>query len=170
MKKEIKQLRRELFVAILAVTVSFIAISSSTYAWYVSNRTVQGTTSSITAQADGAVLQINAGKVADHDGDAATVAMTEGHGISPASYEDMLNWYVPASLTANLAKVSSYTRVTLETDSNGDKDGTYIIGGTKYYAYAVGTYNIFSVKNTGYADVYFDGAAEGGPIVVTRAG
>ena len=97
MKKEIKQLRRELFVAILAVTVSFIAISSSTYAWYVSNRTVQGTTSSITAQADGAVLQINAGKVADHDGDAATVAMTEGHGISPASSEDMLNWYVPAS-------------------------------------------------------------------------
>ena len=170
MKKEIKQLRRELFVAILAVTVSFIAISSSTYAWYVSNRTVQGTTSSITAQADGAVLQINAGKVADHDGDAATVAMTEGHGISPASSEDMLNWYVPASWTAHLAKVSSYTRVTLETDSNGDKDGTYIIGGTKYYAYAVGTYNIFSVKNTGYADVYFDGAAEGGPIVVTRAG
>ena len=63
MKKEIKQLRRELFVAILAVTVSFIAISSSTYAWYVSNRTVQGTTSSITAQADGAVLQIGSGKV-----------------------------------------------------------------------------------------------------------
>ena len=170
MKKEIKQLRRELFVAILAVTVSFLAISSSTYAWYVSNRTVQGTTSSITAQADGAVLQINAGKVADHDGDAATVAMTEGHGISPASSEDMVNWYVPATWTANLAKVSSYNRVTLETDANGDKDGTYIIGGTNYYAYALGTYNIFAVKNTGYADVYFDGAADGGPIVVTRAG
>ena len=116
------------------------------------------------------MLQINAGKVADHDGDAATVAMTEGHGISPASSEDMVNWYVPSTWTANLAKVSSYNRVTLETDANGDKDGTYKIGGTNYYAYAVGTYTIFSVKNTGFADVYFDGAADGGPIVVTRAG
>lgn len=167
---KIKQLKRELVVAVISVMISFLAISSSTFAWYVSNRTVQGTTSTITAQADGAVLQINAGKVADHDGDAATVAMTEGHGISPASSEDMVNWYVPASWTANLAKVSSYNRVTLETDANGDKDGTYKIGGTDYYAYAVGTYNIFSVKNTGYADVYFDGAAEGGPIMVTRAG
>lgn len=167
---KIKQLKRELVVAVISVVVSFLAIFSSTFAWYVSNRTVQGTTSTISAQADGAVLQINAGKVADHDGDAATVAMTEGHGISPASSEDMVNWYVPASWTANLAKVSSYNRVTLETDANGDKDGTYKIGGTDYYAYAVGTYTIFSVKNTGFADVYFDGAAEGGPIVVTRAG
>lgn len=170
MNKDISQLKRQLFGAILSVAVSFVALSSSTYAWYVSNKTVQGTTSTISAQADGAVLQINAGKVADHDGDAATVAMTEGHGISPASSEDMVNWYVPASWTANLAKVSSYNRVTLETDANGDKDGTYKIGGTNYYAYAVGTYTIFSVKNTGFADVYFDGAAEGGPIVVTRAG
>ena len=170
MNKDILQLKRQLFCAILSVAVSFVALSSSTYAWYVSNKNVQGTTSSISAQADGAVLQINAGKVADHDGDAATVAMTEGHGISPASSEDMVNWYVPASWTANLAKVSSYNRVTLETDANGDKDGTYKIGGTNYYAYAVGTYTIFSVKNTGFADVYFDGAAEGGPIVVTRAG
>lgn len=170
MNKDISQLKRQLFGAILSVAVSLVVLSSSTYAWYVSNKTVQGTTSTISAQADGAVLQINAGKVADHDGDAATVAMTEGHGISPASSEDMVNWYVPASWTANLAMVSSYNRVTLETDSNGDKDGTYKIGGTDYYAYAVGTYNIFSVKNTGYADVYFDGAADDGPIVVTRAG
>ena len=170
MNKDISQLKRQLFSAILSVAVSFVALSSSTYAWYVSNKNVQGTTSTISAQADGAVLQINAGKVADHDGEAATVAMTEGHGISPASSEDMVNWYVPASWTANLAKVSSYNRVTLETDATGDKDGTYKIGGTDYYAYALGTYNIFAVKNTGYADVYFDGAADGGPIVVTRAG
>lgn len=166
----IKSLQRQLFGALLSVCAAFAALASSTYAWFISNKTVQGTTSTISAAADGAVLQINAGKIADHDGDAATVAMTEGHGISPASSEDMVNWYVPASWTENLAKVSSYHRVTLETDANGDKDGTYKIGGTDYYAYAVGTYNIFSVKNTGYADVYFDGSAEGGPITVTRAG
>ncbi len=168
--KSIRKLKIELLGGILAVVFSFLALTTSTYAWYVSHTSVQGTTSTISAQADGAVLQINAGKVADHDGDAATVAMTEGHGISPASSEDMENWYVPASWTANLAKVSSYNRVALETDANGDKDGTYKIGGTDYYAYAVGTYTVFSVKNTGYADVYFDGAAEGGPVVVTRSG
>lgn len=170
MNRDISQLKKQFLGAILSVAVSFVALSSSTYAWYVSNKSVQGTTSTISASADGAVLQINAGTVADHDGDAATVAMTEGHGISPASSEDMVNWYVPASWTENLAMVSSYNRVTLETDANGDADGTYIIGGTNYYAYAVGTYTIFSVRNTGFADVYFDGAAEGGPIVVTRAG
>lgn len=166
----VKDLQRQLLAAVFTVSVSFVALASSTYAWFISNKTVQGTTSTISAAADGAVLQINAGKIADHDGAAATVAMTEGHGISPASSEDMVNWYVPDSWTANLAKVSSYRRVELETDTNGDKDGTYKIGGTDYYAYAIGTYNIFSVKNTGYADVYFDGAAEGGPITVTRAG
>ena len=166
----VKSLKRQLLAAALSVCVAFVALASSTYAWYVSNRTVEGTTSTITAAADGAVLQINAGKVADHDGDAATVAMTEGHGISPASSEDMVNWYVPALWTDNLSKVSSYQKVTLTVDANGDKDGTYTLGGKDYYAYAVGTYNLFAVKNTGHADVYFDGAAEGGAIQVTRAG
>ena len=62
MNKDISQLKRQLFGAILSVAVSFVALSSSTYAWYVSNKTVQGNTSTISAQADGAVLQINAGK------------------------------------------------------------------------------------------------------------
>lgn len=170
MSRDIKKLKRQLLGAIFSVAVSFLTLMSSTYAWYVSSTTVHGTTSTISASADGAVLQINAGKVADHDGDAATVAVTEGHGISPASSEDMVNWYVPAGWTDNLSKVNSYNRVALETNANGDKDGTYKLGGTDYYAYAVGTYTIFSVKNTGFADVYFDGAADGGPIQVTRAG
>ena len=156
--------------SVLSVTVSFIALSGSTYAWLYSNTSVQGETSTISAAADGAVLQINSGKVADHEGNVATVAVTSGHPITPSSSEDMVNWYVPRGWTANMEKVSSYTKVTLETDANGDKDGTYLLGGTEYYAYALGTYTIFAIKDTGYADVYFDGAADGGPIVVTRTG
>lgn len=163
------KLRRQLLGAVLSVTVSFLALSASTYAWFVSQDTVRGTTSSISASADGAVLQINAGKVADHDEDAATVAVTDGHEITPASTEDLVNWYVPASWTANLAGVSSYQRVSLST-VGGEKDGTYVLGGKTYYAYALGTYTIFAVKNTGHADVYFNGSVEGGPIQVTRAG
>ena len=163
------KLRRQLLGAVLSVTVSFLALSASTYAWFVSQDTVRGTTSSISASADGAVLQINAGKVADHDEDAATVAVTDGHGITPASTEDLANWYIPASWTANLAGVSSYQRVSLSS-VGGEKDGTYVLGGKTYYAYALGTYTIFAVKNTGHADVYFDGSVEGGPIQVTRTG
>ena len=170
MDKSISRLKKQLISAVLSVTVSFIALSSSTYAWLLSNTSVQGETSTISAAADGAVLQINSGKVADHEGNVATVAVTPGHPITPSSSEDMVNWYVPRAWTANMEKVSSYTKVTLETDSNGDKDGTYIWGGAEYYAYALGTYTIFAIKDTGYADVYFDGAADGGPIVVTRAG
>ena len=165
-----KKLKLQLFGAILSVCVALVSLSVTTYAWYVSNRTVQGTTSTISAAADGAVLQINVGKVADHDGDAATVAITAGHGISPASTENLTDWYIPASWTANLAEVSSYKKVTLTVDAHGEKDGTYTIGGKDYYAYAVGTYTLFAVKNTGHADVYFDGAAAGGAIQVTRSG
>lgn len=163
------KLKRQLLGAVLSVSVSFLALTASTYAWFVSQTSVQGTTSTISAAADGAVLQINAGKVADHDGDAATVAVTDGHGITPASTKDLVNWYVPASWTANLAGVSSYQRVSLST-MGGEKDGTYVLGGKTYYAYALGTYTVFAVKNTGHADVYFDGSVEGGPIQVTRTG
>lgn len=168
--RSVRALTLQFCGAVLSVIIAFSALASSTYAWYISNRTVQGTTSSINAAADGTVLQINAGKVADHDGDAATVAMTEGHGITPSSTENMVDWYIPAVWTDNLSKVSSYSKVTLTVDANDDKDGTYTLGGKDYYAYALGTYNLFAVKNTSHADVYFDGAAEGGAIQVTRAG
>lgn len=105
----------------------------------------------------------------DHDGDSATVAATKGHAITPASSENMIDWYVPESWTANLAKVGTYQKVTLETDENGKKDGTYLLGGKAYYAYVLSEFTLFAVKNTGHADVYFDGAAANGAIEVTRS-
>lgn len=165
----IKQLKKQMATAILSVCVAAIALGSSTYAWFVSNKNVTGTTSSISATADGVVLQINAGDVADHDGDSATVAATKGHPITPASSENMTDWYIPESWTANLAKVGTYQKVTLETNTDGKKDGTYLIGGKSYYAYVLSEFTLFAVKNTGHADVYFDGVAANGAIEVTRS-
>lgn len=55
---KIKKLKKELFAAVLSVGVAAVALGSSTYAWYVTNNTVDGTTSTISALANGMVLQI----------------------------------------------------------------------------------------------------------------
>ena len=41
---KIKKLKKELFAAALSVGVAAVALGSSTYAWYVTNNTVDGTT------------------------------------------------------------------------------------------------------------------------------
>ena len=53
-----KQLRIQLLGAIISVFVIFAAISSAAYAWYVSNTTVTGTASTISAMENNFVLQI----------------------------------------------------------------------------------------------------------------
>ena len=56
MNATVKQLRIQLLGAIISAFVSFVAISSATYAWYVSNTTVTGTASTISAMANNFVL------------------------------------------------------------------------------------------------------------------
>lgn len=169
-KRQIMKLKIQLLLAAFSVLIGFTALISATYAWYVSQDRVEAGTATISAAADGAVLQICVGELPDHKGEAATVAAVEGHGISPASTNDLINWFVPAQWAEHFLKVRTYQKVTLETDGEGVKDGTYILGGTEYYAYALATYNLYAIRDTGHADVYFDGAAEGGAIQVTRAG
>ncbi len=169
-KQLIKQLKIQLLFAAFSVAVAFIMLVTTTYAWYVSQDHVEGKTATISASADGAVLQICVGELPDHQGEAATVAAVEGHGISPASTDDLINWFVPALWGDHFQKVNTYQKVTLETDASGFKDGTYNLGGTDYYAYALGVYNLYAMRDTGHADVYFDGAAAGGAIQVTRTG
>ena len=48
----VKQLKKQLIASILSVAVAFVALASSTYAWYVSNNTVDATTSTIAAKTD----------------------------------------------------------------------------------------------------------------------
>lgn len=55
----VKTLRKQLFAAIAMVLVAAIALGSSTYAWFVSNNSVDATTTSIYAQSNSAYLLIS---------------------------------------------------------------------------------------------------------------
>ncbi|MDO4487467.1 MAG: hypothetical protein Q4B67_00050 [Eubacteriales bacterium] len=57
----VKSLKKQLAAAIAMTVVAAIALSSSTYAWFVSNNTVEATTSSISAQSNAPFLVIKAG-------------------------------------------------------------------------------------------------------------
>lgn len=59
MKTKSQKLKMQLLGAILSASVSAVALTSATYAWYVANNKVTSETSSIMAEANGFMLQIN---------------------------------------------------------------------------------------------------------------
>ena len=98
------------------------------------------------------VLQIAKGNDVTHDGsDKQTTASSTGHEISPSSTNDAKSWFVPKSWQGT--DVSSYQK------ANTDASGKYALaGGTdSYYAYVAADYTLYTVTNTGIADVYLDG-------------
>ena len=95
MHDSVKKLKIQLIGAALTVVVSAVALSATTYAWFVTNSSVHATTSTISAQANGMVLQIVEGDTPDHGSDTSTVASATGHEISPSSTNDAKNWCVP---------------------------------------------------------------------------
>ena len=159
----IKKLKIELFLAGLSVMVAAVALGSSTYAWYVANTFVKGTTSTISAKANGIVLQIVAGDNPDHGSNVSTVASGEGHEISPASTNDIKEWYVPDTWQG--MDVNTYLKPTL------DVNGKYNLKNQKnnYYAYTMSKYTLYTVNQTGLADVYLDNSTANGPITVTTS-
>ena len=159
--KKIQRLKRELFAAALSVGVATIALASSTYAWYVSNNKVNAMTSTVSALANGMVLQIVAGDTPDHGSDTSTIASDLGHEISPSSTNDIVNWYVPETWKGT--DVSTYLKPTL------DAKGQYTLKNQKdvFYAYTVSEYTLYTVNNTGTADVYLDNSTADGPITIT---
>ena len=54
----VKALRKQLMAAIAMVVVAAVALSSATFAWFVSNNTVTATTSTISAQSNAAFMYI----------------------------------------------------------------------------------------------------------------
>lgn len=152
MRDSVKKLKIQLIGAALTVAVSAVALSATTYAWFVTNSRVHATTSTISAQANGMVLQIAQGKNVNHDGsDKQTTASSEGHEISPSSTNDAQSWFVPK--TWNGTNVSGYQKVAV------DSTGKYTLasGSGSYYAYVAADYTLYTVTNTGIADVYLDG-------------
>lgn len=152
MHDSVKKLKIQLIGAALTVVVSAVALSATTYAWFAANNRVHANTSSISAQANGMVLQIAKGKDVNHDGsDKQTTASSMGHEISPSSTNDAQSWFVPKSWQGT--DVSSYQK------ANTDASGKYTLtsGADSYYAYVAADYTLYTVTNTGIADVYLDG-------------
>lgn len=162
MHDSVKRLKVQLVGAALTVVVSAVALSATTYAWFAANNKVHATTSTISAQANGMVLQIAKDKNVNHDGsDKQTTASSTGHEISPSSTNDAQSWFVPKSWQGT--DVSGYQK------ANTDAGGKYTLtsGTDSYYAYVAADYTLYTVTNTGIADVYLDGT---NPVTIKPSG
>ena len=158
--ESVKRLKRQLVAAASAVLLSAVALSSATYAWYVSNNTVKATVSTISAKVNSFILQIaKLSEGAQHGDNQSLVAITDGHKISPSSTNDVKNWYICQGWGQD-GKVHSYIK-----PENMDATGMYKID-TDHYAYIKSEYILYTITETGLCDVYLDGAELGGAIQV----
>ena len=162
--KNIQQLKRELAAAGLSVVVTAVALSSATYAWFVTNNKVEGTTSTISATTNGFILQIGElSKGAQHGGEQKSLeATSKGATLSPASTDDLKNWYVCQSFN-NQGLVTDYSEPAFATGANAipgnyDKD---------YFAFIKSDYIVYTITETGTADVYLAVEDDQSPITIT---
>ena len=162
----LKKLKRELIGAAVSVMISAVALSSATYAWYVSNHTVQATTTTISATTNGFILQIaKAEDGARHGGEQMSLAASNvGGKITPSSTNDLKDWYICQGWGSD-GRVTTYTKPTFATGT-GAKPGQYEAGGETHYAYIRSEYILYTITESGLADVYLD-ASEGSPISVS---
>ena len=151
------------------VCVSAVALTSATYAWYVANNTVEATTTNISATTNGFILQIaTAEEGPQHGGEQTSLAAsTEGGRISPSSTNDLKIWYVNQGMNGE-GKVTSYIRPNFNTAADS-KPGEYTAGGEIHYAYIKSEYVLYTITETGLADVYLD-SSDGKPITLTTNG
>lgn len=89
----VKKMKMQLMATAASVLISGIALTSATYAWYVSNHTVKATTTKISATTNGFILQIaTAEQGPQHGGEQTSLAAsTTGGVISPSSTNDLIN-------------------------------------------------------------------------------
>lgn len=162
----IKKLKKELVGAAVSLMVSAMALTSATYAWYVSNNTVQATTTTISATTNGFILQIaDAQQGAQHGGNNMSLsATTVGGRITPSSTDDLNNWWICKEWNTD-GKVTTYEQPTF-VSGEGTKPGQYSAGGETHFAYIQSEYIVYTINQSGLADVFLD-ASEGAPITVT---
>ena len=168
----IKKMKMQLLATAASVMVTAFALTSATYAWYVTNNRVEATTTNISATANGFILQIaTADQGPQHGGEQTSlVASTNGGKISPSSTNDLISWYVCEGWNSE-GKVTSYRIPTFTTkaeDANV-KPGQYGDVKDPHYAYLKSEYVLYTITETGLADVYLD-ASEGSPITLSANG
>ena len=150
MNTNVKQLKRQLLGASISVLLTFVALSSATYAWYVSNTTVKGTASTISAKANNFVLQIGLLENGAQHGDnnQSLQAETLGGKITPSSTSNVKDWYVCNEWKTD-GMVHSYM-IPTGIDSKGRYEGT----DGDHYAFLCGEYVLYTITETGTCDVY----------------
>lgn len=161
----VKQLKMQLLGSALSVCMAAIALGSSTYAWYVSNTQVTGTTTQISATTNGFILQIaSLEDGAQHGGNEQSLSATNvGGKITPSSTNDIKDWFVCEGWDT-YGNVLTYTKPVFKT-GDAAKAGEYSAGGEDHFAYIQSEFVLYTMTQTGYADVYLD-STEGSPITV----
>lgn len=162
-----KQLKRELAGAAVAVIFAAVSLCVATYAWYVANNSVKATTSTISATTNGFILQIATKKQgAQHGGEQSSLAASlEGGKIAPSSTGDIKDWYVCQGWGPD-GKVASYSQVAF---NEGGKPGEYGSDSDKHYAFLKSEFIVYTISETGFADVYLAPSSES-PIQITTHG
>lgn len=122
--KTVKALKKQLVAAIAMVLVAAIALGSSTYAWFVSNNKVTGTTTNISAQSNSAYLVIDKEKTTDKSSSEYSY-QTEA-GIKKALYPAQVItggvWESAYAADTKTATEKADTRFTIK--SAGETDGS----------------------------------------------
>ena len=164
-----KSLKTQLVAAAVSVVLSAFALSAATYAWYVANTKVSATTSTISATTNGFILQIDELKNgAQHGGEQKSLeAQTTGATLSPSSTDDLKNWYVCNGWN-NQGLVTDYSMPSFSTDANA-LPGEYEVAGKKYNAFIQSDYIVYTITDTGTADVYLD-ESDGPPVTIEAVG
>lgn len=162
----VRQLKKELIGAVISLMIAVIALLAASYAWYVANNTVEATTTTVSATTNGFILQIaNAEQGAQHGGEQMSLAATNiGGKITPSSTNDLKDWYICREW-GNDGKVTTYTQPIFTTGSDA-KPGQYEAGGETHYAYIKSEYIVYTITESGFADVYLD-SSSGSPITIS---
>ena len=162
----ISMLKKQLIGAAAGALTALVALSSATYAWYVANNTVKATTNTVSAKTNGFVLQINdAASGADHgSGTKSLEAFSNGGILSPASSDDITNWYICQSMN-DAGKVVNYKSPDFDIGVDA-KPGQYTLD-KKYFAFIKSDYIVYTISQTGLADVYLEDDGNEPPIVIT---
>ena len=155
--KSVKALKKQLFAAIAMVMVAAVALGSSTYAWFVSNNTVKGTTTNISAQSNAAFMVIdktvtsaNSGTEDSYTGEATKLYPAKVDLIANAVTEgDGEKGYVMQSAFASDAGATTMKQGTLF-DITGTADTNNITGTATTGTADAAVQSGFAIKQTFY--------------------
>lgn len=159
----VKQLKKQLAAAIAMVVVSVVALSSSTYAWFVSNNSV--TADGLTVQATSEAGILIRHKTAGNSGDfasSATGLFSTAKTLYPTSTVSGTTWFhasaqkMDASIAAQGTMKTLSLNVTDGVAKDGDSKAYYIVD--KFELYTTGTASNLKISDikVANANTHFD--------------